>query len=60
MVMDSASCRTASRLSLNLQFSTQGIAGQVVEFVGQNWKDVGINTQVKEVTPDEYPFRSVC
>lgn len=41
-------------LVVNLQFSTQGIAGEVVEFVGQNWKDVGINTTVKEVTPDEY------
>ncbi|MFQ5623509.1 MAG: ABC transporter substrate-binding protein [Paracoccaceae bacterium] len=39
---------------LNMQFSTQGIAGQVVEMVGQYWKDVGIETTVKEVTPDEY------
>ncbi len=39
---------------LNMQFATQGIAGQVVELVGQYWKDVGINTTVKEVTPDEY------
>lgn len=43
-----------SKLVLNLQFATQGIAGQVVEFVCQNWKDVGVNCQVKEVTPDEY------
>jgi peptide/nickel transport system substrate-binding protein len=42
------------QLVLNLQFSTQGIAGEMVEFVGQNWKDVGVNTTVKEVTPDEY------
>ena len=42
------------RLVLNLQFSTQGIAGEMVEFVGQNWKDVGVDTTVKEVTPDEY------
>jgi peptide/nickel transport system substrate-binding protein len=41
-------------LVLNLQFATQGIAGQVVELIGQYWKDVGINTTVKEVTPDEY------
>lgn len=41
-------------LVLNLQFSTQGIAGQLVELAGQYWKDVGINTTVKEVTPDEY------
>lgn len=39
---------------LNMQFATQGIAGQVVELVGQYWKNVGINTTVKEVTPDEY------
>ena len=42
------------KLVINLQFSTQGIAGQVVELVGQNWADVGIQTTVKEVTPDEY------
>ncbi len=41
-------------LVLNLQFATQGIAGQVVELLGQNWRDVGINSTVKEVTPDEY------
>ncbi|MEM7505834.1 MAG: ABC transporter substrate-binding protein [Pseudomonadota bacterium] len=41
-------------LVLNLQFATQGIAGQVVELVGQYWSDVGIQTTVKEVTPDEY------
>ena len=42
------------KLVLNLQFATQGIPGEVVEFVGQNWADVGIQTTVKEVTPDEY------
>lgn len=41
-------------ITLNMQFSTQGIAGRVVELVGQNWADVGVQTQVKEVTPDEY------
>ena len=41
-------------LVLNMQFATQGIAGQVVELVGQHWSDVGIKTTVKEVTPDEY------
>ena len=41
-------------LVLNLQFATQGIAGQVVEMVGQHWSNVGIKTTVKEVTPDEY------
>ena len=39
---------------LNMQFSTQGIAGQVVELVAQSWAEVGIKTTVKEVTPDEY------
>ncbi len=42
------------KLVLNLQFATQGIAGEVVELVGQNWADVGVQTTVKEVTPDEY------
>ncbi|WP_114285153.1 ABC transporter substrate-binding protein [Candidatus Halocynthiibacter alkanivorans] len=42
------------RLVINLQFATQGLAGQVVELVGQNWSEVGIQTTVKEVTPDEY------
>lgn len=39
---------------LNMQFATQGIAGEVVELVGQNWADVGVQTTVKEITPDEY------
>jgi len=42
------------KLVLNLQFSTQGTAGQVVELVGQNWAEVGIQSSVKEITPDEY------
>ena len=42
------------KLVLNLNFSTQGIAGQTVELVGQYWADVGIASVVKEVTPDEY------
>ena len=42
------------RITLNLQFATQGIAGQVVELVGQYWSDVGVQATVKEVTPDEY------
>ncbi len=41
-------------LVLNLQFSTQGISAKLVELVGQAWKDVGVNTTVKEVTTDEY------
>ncbi|MEM8631487.1 MAG: ABC transporter substrate-binding protein, partial [Pseudomonadota bacterium] len=39
---------------LNMQFATQGIGGGVVELVAQNWADVGVQTTVKEVTPDEY------
>lgn len=42
------------KLVLNLQFATQGVAGAVVELVGQNWSEVGIQSTVKEVTPDEY------
>ncbi len=42
------------KLVLNLNFSTQGIAGQTVELVSQYWADVGIQSVVKEVTPDEY------
>ena len=42
------------KLVLNMQFATQGIAGQVVELVAQNWKEVGVQSVVKEVTPDEY------
>jgi peptide/nickel transport system substrate-binding protein len=42
------------KIVLNLQFSTQGIPGKVVELVGQHWADVGIKTTVKEVTPDEF------
>ena len=42
------------KLVLNLNFSTQGIPGQVVELVAQYWRDVGIDSVVKEVTPDEY------
>ncbi len=41
-------------LVLNIQFATQGIAGQVVELVAQHWSNVGIKTTAKEVTPDEY------
>ncbi|NND22180.1 MAG: ABC transporter substrate-binding protein [Silicimonas sp.] len=42
------------KLVVNLNFSTQGVAGQTVELVAQNWADVGIESVVKEVTPDEY------
>jgi peptide/nickel transport system substrate-binding protein len=42
------------KIVLNMQFATQGIAGQVVELVGQYWSQVGVQTTIKEVTPDEY------
>jgi peptide/nickel transport system substrate-binding protein len=43
-----------SPLVINMQFATQGIAGQVVELISQDWANVGIKSAVKEVTPDEY------
>ncbi|MCB1462742.1 MAG: ABC transporter substrate-binding protein [Nitratireductor sp.] len=42
------------KIVLNMQFATQGIAGQVVELVAQDWANIGVQTAVKEVTPDEY------
>ena len=42
------------KLVLNLNFSTQGVPGQMVELVSQYWREVGIDSVVKEVTPDEY------
>lgn len=42
------------KLVLNINFATQGMPAAVVEFVGQNWADVGIQTTFKEVTPDEF------
>jgi peptide/nickel transport system substrate-binding protein len=42
------------KLILNMQFATQGVAGEVVELVCQSWSEVGIQCVVKEVTPDEY------
>jgi len=41
-------------LVLNMQVATQGISIKLVELVGQNWREVGINNTVKEVTTDEY------
>jgi len=41
-------------LVLNMQVPTQGISIKLVELVGQNWREVGINNTVKEVTTDEY------
>ena len=42
------------KLILNMQFATQGVAGELVELAGQQWGEVGIQSTVKEVTPDEY------
>jgi len=42
------------KIVLNMQFATQGVPGQVVELIGQHWASVGVQTAVKEVTPDEY------
>ena len=42
------------KIVLNMQFAVQGIDGKIVEVVGQHWADVGVQTTVKEVTPDEY------
>jgi len=39
---------------LNIQFSVQGMSAQVAELVGQHWSEVGVQTTVKEITPDEY------
>lgn len=42
------------KLVLNMQVATQGISIKLVELVGQNWREVGIDNTVKEVTTDEY------
>jgi peptide/nickel transport system substrate-binding protein len=42
------------KLVINLQFSVQGMPAAMVELIGQHWAAVGIQTTVKEVTPDEY------
>ncbi len=39
---------------LNIQFAQQGVPGAVVELLANQWSQVGINTAVKEVTPDEF------
>lgn len=44
-----------SKFVLNMQFATQGtFNAEITELVAQNWKDVGVATTVKEITPDEY------
>lgn len=45
---------SGDKLTLNLSFSTQSVSVAVMETVAQNWKDVGIETNIKEVTTDEY------
>jgi len=42
------------KLVINLQFAVQGAPAALVELVGQHWAAAGIQTTVKEVTPDEY------
>ena len=41
-------------LALNIGFATQGIGVGEVELVARSWNEVGIKTNFKEVTPDEY------
>ncbi len=42
------------KLVVNLQFSVQGVGAALVELLGQHWAAVGVETTVKEVTPDEF------
>jgi peptide/nickel transport system substrate-binding protein len=42
------------KLVMNLQFAVQGAPAALVELIGQHWGAVGVQTTVKEVTPDEY------
>ena len=44
---------SGAKLTLNLQFSTQGLSTAVAELVAQHWTDVGVETTIKEVTSDE-------
>ena len=39
---------------MNIDYATQGIGGVEVELVARMWNDVGVKTNFKEVTPDEY------
>ena len=41
-------------LVLNVQFATQGMSAKVAELVAQYWTDVGVKSNVKEITADEY------
>ncbi len=42
------------KLVLNIQVTAQGGSVKLVDLVGQNWRDVGIDNTVKEITTDEY------
>jgi peptide/nickel transport system substrate-binding protein len=42
------------KLVINLQFAVQGAPAAMVELIGQHWSAVGVQTTVKEVTPDEF------
>lgn len=39
---------------LDWQFSTQSMSAQLVELIAQSWTDLGVTTNIKEVTSDEY------
>ena len=41
-------------LVLSIDYATQGIGGVEVELVARHWNEVGIKTNFKEVTPDEF------
>jgi peptide/nickel transport system substrate-binding protein len=43
-----------SKYVMNLQFATQGLPTPVAELVAQYWTNVGVKTNIKEVTPDEF------
>lgn len=45
---------SGKKFELNIQYATQGVATEVVEIIAANWKAVGVNTAIKEVTSDEY------
>lgn len=42
------------RFVLNWQFATQATPAALAELVARNWSDIGVETQIKEVTSDEY------
>ncbi len=42
------------KLVLNLQVATQAVSIKLIELVGQQWKNVGVDNTVKEVTTDEF------